>query len=186
MNELDYASLASRYWNKVIKGASPYDCWDWDGAKSNAGYGKMAADGKVMEAHRFAYELVRGAIPAKWEIDHLCRNPGCTNWRHLEAVPKAENVMRGQRFRKANGVGMYASLAQCKYADHPPRPRGQECKECMAMFHKKYYQQKKARNVCVSNGCQTITDGTAYCPRCRILLRAYAKDSNVLQLMDYK
>jgi hypothetical protein len=29
------------------------------------------------------------------EIDHLCRNPSCSNPNHLEAVTRRENILRG-------------------------------------------------------------------------------------------
>jgi hypothetical protein len=52
--------------------------------------------GRVRQAHRFAWELLRGAIPDGLTLDHLCRNRRCVNPDHLEPVTAVENTMRGQ------------------------------------------------------------------------------------------
>jgi hypothetical protein len=70
------------------------ECWNWTGS-TPAGYGKICADGVWIAAHRLAYELWVGPIPAGLHIDHLCRNRGCVRVDHLEAVTPAENVRRG-------------------------------------------------------------------------------------------
>jgi hypothetical protein len=61
-----------RYWSKVTKGP---DHWLWTGSKSADGYGRFSADGKSVLAHRFAYQLVIGKIPAGMGL-------GCTGPKH--------------------------------------------------------------------------------------------------------
>jgi hypothetical protein len=46
-----------------------------------------------------AYELTIGPIPGEFEIDHLCRNRGCVNPAHLEAVSVAVNRARRHHAR---------------------------------------------------------------------------------------
>lgn len=70
----------------------PDECWEWQGALSH-GYGLLRADGRVVLAHRLAYEATRGPIAG--HLDHLCRNPRCCNPAHLEDVTPRENILRG-------------------------------------------------------------------------------------------
>lgn len=88
--------LAERFWEKVNKDA-PSGCWEWMGTKNDLGYGvffvKKGHSGK--RAHRIAFELVKGAIPAGLELDHLCRNPSCVDPTHLEPVTHRVNILRG-------------------------------------------------------------------------------------------
>lgn len=72
-----------------------HECWPWIGYRSKYGHAQMTVDGRTASAHRFAYELFIGKIPPGLHIDHLCRNPGCVNPFHLEAVPQRINTLRG-------------------------------------------------------------------------------------------
>jgi HNH endonuclease len=69
-------------------------CWLWTGALAD-GYGIFGIKGKWSRgAHRIAYILIKGPIPARLQLDHLCRVRNCINPAHLEAVTLAENVKR--------------------------------------------------------------------------------------------
>jgi len=72
-------------------------CWDWKMRKSTAGYGLLTRGGRTLQAHRVLYERHVGPIPDGLEIDHLCRNRGCVNPSHLEAVTRSTNLRRGLR-----------------------------------------------------------------------------------------
>ena len=71
------------------------ECWEWDGSRTNLGYGRIDIDGRTFLAHRLVYERRVGPIPAGLQLDHLCRNPGCVNPAHLEPVTSRENRLRG-------------------------------------------------------------------------------------------
>lgn len=89
-------TLAERFWPKVDASG---DCWEWTGARNPEGYGRIGAGRRgsaTLHAHRVAWELLVGPVPAHLELDHLCRNPRCVNPDHLEPVSRTENIRRGQ------------------------------------------------------------------------------------------
>ena len=71
-------------------------CWLWMGTVSRSGYGSVSVNGEMKLAHRVAYEMQNGPIPASLELDHKCRVRCCVNPAHLEAVSHAENIRRGR------------------------------------------------------------------------------------------
>jgi hypothetical protein len=73
------------------------DCHLWTGYLNSDGYGRFRAGGRMLSAHRFAYESAKGPVPDGYEIDHLCRTRHCVNPEHMEAVPHPENMRRGLR-----------------------------------------------------------------------------------------
>jgi hypothetical protein len=91
-------SLEERFWSKVDKDG-PGGCWLWTGARSSEGYGTIWVDGKMVLAHRLAYQLYVGPIPEDRELDHRCRVRHCVNYeRDLEPVTGQENCRRGEGF----------------------------------------------------------------------------------------
>ena len=67
------------FWTKVEPEPNS-GCWLWTGYTNRDGYGCFRRD---LLAHRFAYELYRGAIPAGLTLDHTCRVRSCVNPAHL-------------------------------------------------------------------------------------------------------
>jgi hypothetical protein len=98
-------TLEERFWLKVSRdGPLPSlrpelgPCWLWTASLDTKGYGQLNAGRRgagMVRAHRVAYELAYGALPAGRELDHLCRRRSCVNPAHLEAVSRAENMRRG-------------------------------------------------------------------------------------------
>jgi hypothetical protein len=80
-----HGSPAERFWRHVDKQIS--GCWIWTGAPTDRGYGQLCVSGRMVYAHRFAWELAHGTAPAGGQLCHRgCRpepNPLCVNPAHL-------------------------------------------------------------------------------------------------------
>lgn len=82
-----------RFWAKVDKSG---ECWEWTASRAGGGYGSFTVNGRGQPAHKFAYELLAGPVPAGLVLDHLCRNRICVRPDHLEPVTERENILRGE------------------------------------------------------------------------------------------
>lgn len=94
------AAVAMSFWSRVDRSAGPDGCWPWTGAIEKTGYGRVYFAGKARFAHRVAYALAHGAMPAPGlQVDHVrdrgCRRCDCCNPAHLEAVTQHTNILRG-------------------------------------------------------------------------------------------
>jgi HNH endonuclease len=91
-----------RFWRKAL-GDVTTGCLIWHGKKQGPdGYGgfRHPEHARMTFAHRVAYELEVGPIPAGLELDHLCCNRLCVRPGHLEAVTHQENVSRSWTRRR--------------------------------------------------------------------------------------
>ena len=82
-----------RFMIKVRQGKN--GCVFWAASTNVYGYGQFWVDGRMVKAHRWAYEYFIGPIPPGLQLDHLCRNRNCVNPAHLEPVTCKENLLRG-------------------------------------------------------------------------------------------
>lgn len=95
-------TVEERFWAKVAK-AGPKECWLWQGAKANYGYGNFQLGGKGgnVGAHRFSWQLHFGRIPAGLRVLHRCDVTACVNPAHLELGDQSKNMRdsyaRGRR-----------------------------------------------------------------------------------------
>lgn len=83
------------FWGRV-SGESAEGCWTWLGSTTGDGYGRFRFEGKRWLTHRLSWTWLIGELPGGLTLDHLCRNRACVNPWHLEPVPHAINVLRGE------------------------------------------------------------------------------------------
>lgn len=107
-----YMTAVERFHSSYVIPQGP-GCWIWVRRNNGIGYGNITWGGAQQYAHRVAYEMFVGPIPAGLTIDHLCRTPACVNPRHLEAVTKRENTLRGN-----SPAALHARQDHCVYG-HP-------------------------------------------------------------------
>lgn len=70
------------------------DCWFWGAALGDDGYGRFhfgIGHRQMVRAHRFAYEMAKGTIPAGYEIHHICNHSQCVRPSHLVAMKHGEH-----------------------------------------------------------------------------------------------
>jgi hypothetical protein len=121
---IDPQTRRNRFWDKLsIFG----ECWEWDGAVCEQGYGVLVL--KVSRftpsirvyAHRAAWVIANQRdIPEGMVIDHTCENKVCCNPLHLQCVTQTANVERYHANRPSAGV--------CKRGH--PITTGKPCAEC--------------------------------------------------------
>lgn len=89
--------VAERFWAKVDKNA-PNGCWLWTAGCSPDGYGLFHFDERTgANAHRVAYQLLVGEIPAGFHLHHVCRTRRCVNPAHLEPIEAGEHTVTHAR-----------------------------------------------------------------------------------------
>lgn len=76
-------------------------CVCWTATCDKAGYGKLTFDGKPGQlAHRVAWTLLVGPIPAGADVLHRCDNPPCVNPDHLflgdDFINQQDRVSKGR------------------------------------------------------------------------------------------
>lgn len=151
------SSVEDRFWAKVNKDGPLATerpelgaCWVWTASIKPNGYGQFNAGlSGNRNAHRYAYELSIGEIPAGHQLDHLCRNRGCVRPDHLEPVTQQENLRRG--FPGAHQRAKTHCPAGHPYEGdnlllHTRRDGGvaRNCRECANASHRRRYHAKRA------------------------------------------
>lgn len=80
-----------RFWSKAEVGAKE-DCWPWGASMNPNGYGWFRVDGRSQLAHRIAWRIEHGEVPAGMCILHHCDNPSCVNPDHLFVGTQRDNI----------------------------------------------------------------------------------------------
>lgn len=133
---------------------APNGCW-----VSNTVYGHgygLFSHKKTFRAHRFIYEVIVGLIPEGLVIDHLCRNRGCVNPKHLEAVTQQVNTLRGKSF-----AAEYAKRTHCNNG-HPlegdnlyitKNRYGRACRTCFREYRRRNHKPLLKKDNLSDCGC---------------------------------
>jgi len=136
------ARMPDRFWSKLSVDSN--ECWNYLGSKSK-GYGRFWSNGRAVQAHRIAYDLLAESISDALVLDHLCRNRACCNPSHLEAVSNSENLLRGdgppaRNARKTHCIRGHELTADNLIACRLPK---RECRECGAASDARYELRKQ-------------------------------------------
>lgn len=96
-----------RFWSKVDRSG---ECWRWTAKITRDGYGcftvKRNGKTKFYGAHRFAYELTSGPIPAGMQVDHRCFNRWCVRPEHLRLASNRQNAQNRQGAQANSKTGV--------------------------------------------------------------------------------
>lgn len=173
----------------LIKGLLPL-CWIYGGYLNDAGYGMIGIPGgKVVRAHRVAYEELVAAISGGLELDHLCRNRACWNPWHTEPVTHAENIRRG------HGGLHHARKTHCPQghpydAENTYQPPGKTHRNCLACYRKHQAKRWGKTQVAINKKAglcyrghsledADVSGGVRRCRTCR--LERYARNKKKIE-----
>ena len=99
--------ISRRFWSRVSRQADD-DCWEWNGARSSAGYGQIRTREGLFYAHRMAWALTHGPVPIGMWVLHACDNPCCCNPSHLFLGNQKENMRdccrKGRHYGDTSGA----------------------------------------------------------------------------------
>lgn len=106
------------FWHNV---AIDDGCWDWQGRRTQGGYGQHWYEGRHQSAHRLAWRFVNGAIPPGSGAHGTCvlhhrDNRRCVRPSHLWLGTNTDN----QRDCQAKGRGRNPRIEANKLKTHCP------------------------------------------------------------------
>lgn len=121
-------------------------CWEFTGPRDKDGYGEtppLKGGNGCVRAHRVAWEIAFGPIPAGMQVCHHCDNPPCNEPTHLFLGTTQDNT----RDRDLKGRGYRATQCPRGHAYTGwRRPSGQHvCEICEPQINKVKWDLRRAR-----------------------------------------
>lgn len=121
---------ARNFWAKIrVSGAG--QCWPWEGSLNAGGYGYWGYRGRLRRAHRVAWAVANGPLPADLTVDHTCKNRSCCNPGHLRLLTHAENSGDHTVVRRTHCPHGHEFTAGNTY-NPPGSPGARMCRSCIA------------------------------------------------------
>ncbi|MFD9225251.1 HNH endonuclease signature motif containing protein [Streptomyces sp. NPDC060064] len=158
------STLRNRLLDKAVAGFG--GCLIWTAYTNRDGYGHIYDSGRMLLAHRVAYEVLVGPIPDGLQLDHLCRVRHCINPHHLEPVTAQENQLR-------SGLtigGVAAQLTHCLRGHEftpeniyspPSAPNKRFCRACLRIRK----AEQRARRRSAIEPCGHVSQRGGVCQR---------------------
>ena len=130
-NQNQRVDAGDRFLSKLHRNSD--GCLVWLGHVERGGYGVFWDGVRLVKAHRMALRLAGIAVPAGYEVDHLCRNRACCNVEHLDVVTTQKNVHRSFSPAGINSRKRFCDLGhELSGANLYVRPCGRRaCRACM-------------------------------------------------------
>lgn len=151
-------TIEERFWSKVAM-IPFHGCWEWIGKPTRKGYGQLWVDGKLISAHRFAWELTHGPVADGLCVLHFCDNRSCIRVDHLFLGTIADNNsdmrrkgrQRNQNLGKTHCIRGHALVPEnvyYKFGDGPTGKTRRVCRTCcIASATRSQIRRREARNV---------------------------------------
>jgi len=115
--DTDKRSLAKRLaaWSRLDPATG---CIIWRKITLKSGYGRLSVGNKARRAHRVAWEVANGPIPAGMLVCHRCDVKACINLGHLFlGTPRDNMVDMVAKGRKPTARGERSNLAKLTEAE---------------------------------------------------------------------
>lgn len=98
-------SIKERFLSHVNIPENSNNCWEWNGAKFQSGYGKFTIKHKQYRAHRVSYALFVDMISDNLLVCHSCDNKLCVNPNHLWLGTTQDNTRDKVKKNRQTHVG---------------------------------------------------------------------------------